>query len=1396
MKSLNAALALLALTCCAGAAHAQYVPKHPKYVEYISGGRSFAEYFPSWTPGQELSADENFFISRVRLKDRFVNRASQVVPDNAANNQRKFSLCTPMGISDTYWQTLPRGVMDGDNFGMWSYIDFQDGWSQSWIRNVGAYSDVCHKNGVQNSGGVVFFDSWGGDNSGSNAVVNMLTTKNSDGTFKYLDKFVQFLRYYGIDGVTFNPEGKVPNAATLQDFFIAVREKCASYGMKFHVNWYAVSANDGTMTLASVLNPNHQNWFVKNGKEVCDVYFLNYDWTSSIQLSTQTAERLKAGSTNNLFAGYDIQGNWMGRGSWTALANTNMSICFWGNHTTDMIYQNSTELGSSDENVQRNYLTKQEQVFSGGNRNPAATPAIKDGVGSSSTAAMKSFHGVAALMPARSTLQELPFVTRFSLGNGKVFRSEGNVTFNNKWYSLSSQDYLPTWRWWITDAAGNVPSDAVECSFTFDDSWYAGSCMTVSGATNTSNVRLFKTNFNVSDADEVSLRFKLLTPDDAASHARLFWSFVGSESELHYADITADAQNTWGEWTKTAGEIGMTGHVAVLGLCFTDTPQDYKMLVGEMGIVPQHTYVPVKPTIKRFDFLERNYNNVSYKLIWDCGKSDASKADPSVPTYNDDVDTWYFEVYSQAKGQPEKLDGVTTSWAHYIVGAYAEPDVTEYRFGVRAVAPDGRTASEITWTDWQTTDISYVEGVTVDRPVIKQGETFTASFTDPTHPAAGQWRIVDPATGQDVVTPASDATSITGSIDRLGTYDLIVSPDGGDASTPKNPATAQVLGTSDIVDGGIYYIYTTARGGLTVKSTSDSRLWGTSESGVNQTVSASNPLQHFQFEKSGSNYYLKSVATGKYVSKTQQGTLVSSISQAAPVYFANPGSGSVRLYFDASYNINLGGDKQVVIDNWTTKDDGNKFIIKPAELSGAPKAESTVYRGLIQVSPAETGSVPAIADFTAAKTRLARNDQTTLALSTTLGEGKVSRGLQMDDGLQLCIPAEALPASQKQYSVGFWVKPDLFAHSKYGTNLINKRNVDRGWPHNNWGAFWVICWPQQFDGSNVALDDNVISYTLYNSESGNQHIAGTSNANIHETPYYRCTTDRHLPCGETYALQPETWSHVMITYDGSTQSIYFNGKKAVSCAQPFVQYDESPIYIGGSNVYHAGIKGTIDDVQVWHKALSDAEVLNAMKGYEGQAAPAELKAYYTFEETNGDNTFPNHGSGAASLKAAYVKLEGAAGENTSGTQRITVEPVTNVLGNPTLPGSLEVKTTATLTTSAANANALTGILPTITSPTEATLKTGLRLALGAYDVTLTLSNMWGAASLTKAGYITVALPGDINMDGQVNTADVDALVNYLLGNAPARFDAIAADVNGDGFIGISDVAKLIATLKK
>ena len=69
---------------------------------------------------------------------------------------------------------------------------------------------------------------------------------------------------------------------------------------------------------------------------------------------------------------------------------------------------------------------------------------------------LKTFHGLARLLTAKSTIQQMPFVTRFSLGNGLKFYKEGNATFDSKWYNLSVQDYLPTWRFWITDKADVV----------------------------------------------------------------------------------------------------------------------------------------------------------------------------------------------------------------------------------------------------------------------------------------------------------------------------------------------------------------------------------------------------------------------------------------------------------------------------------------------------------------------------------------------------------------------------------------------------------------------------------------------------------------------------------------------------------------------------------------------------------------------------------------------------------------------------------------------------------------------------------------------------------------------------------------------------------------------------
>lgn len=53
------------------------------------------------------------------------------------------------------------------------------------------------------------------------------------------------------------------------------------------------------------------------------------------------------------------------------------------------------------------------------------------------------------------------------------------------------------------------------------------------------------------------------------------------------------------------------------------------------------------------------------------------------------------------------------------------------------------------------------------------------------------------------------------------------------------------------------------------------------------------------------------------------------------------------------------------------------------------------------------------------------------------------------------------------------------------------------------------------------------------------------------------------------------------------------------------------------------------------------------------------------------------------------------------------------------------------------------------------------------------------------------LDGDVNSDGEVNEADVEAVVSYIMGNTPEVFNLEKADLNGDGKVNVADVTALI-----
>ena len=90
-------------------------------------------------------------------------------------------------------------------------------------------------------------------------------------------------------------------------------------------------------------------------------------------------------------------------------------------------------------------------------------------------------------------------------------------------------------------------------------------------------------------------------------------------------------------------------------------------------------------------------------------------------------------------------------------------------------------------------------------------------------------------------------------------------------------------------------------------------------------------------------------------------------------------------------------------------------------------------------------------------------------------------------------------------------------------------------------------------------------------------------------------------------LQPGTWQHVALTYDGALLGLYVDGQSVGSTAAAgSVTNGDGPLRIGGIAGQH--FAGTLDDVRVYNRALSSAEIVADMAlpvaGTPGNAPPS------------------------------------------------------------------------------------------------------------------------------------------------------------------------------------------------
>lgn len=730
-----------------------------------TGSENFHTLIQGWTPGSQVTADDNFYISRVKPRARFRNEATQVRLDLNAKNDKKLIAWIPVNNSD--FNALPNGVFDSEVFSMWSYVTHWGNWTSPLGRIPAAFLDVAHKNGV----GV----------SGVASIPNASLSASWAACLKGLagldvDKVSKFFQYYGIDGMGYNSEfyGGGAYVKGVRNFHAALVKKMKPVNPIFENFWYDGTNDYGQVSFDGGLG-NHNKETFGDKDNVRTSLFFNYNWNRG-QLGPSVAFAEKLGRDPlDIYCGVNMQGGEPGGTSWSLLPDQRVSIGLWGAHSQNMFWESRAELGSSDEMKQFAYLRRTECYFGGGNRNPVITPSVVDK--HQYTAYNPTWHGMAAFMTARSPLSwdlaEEPFITYFNLGNGKFFNLNGERKTSTPWYNVGMQDYMPTWHFWFANkllgrTAADVPAEGLDAQFVWDDAYFGGSTLKIFGTTANEYLHLFKTKYALKKGDVITVRYKL---NEGATDLDLVLSAEGSEDKgvaynLCKTERVADV-NDWVKQTFTVGSDFDGKTLALVALNFKNA-KDLDLILGEFSIVRGNYATPATPVIDAANtkMLYNSKAGMDAKIIFNMPNTKAA----GEPCYNLDVKTSHFRLYAQEEGQEAKLLGTTTSWAGLYYSIPTTKANAKVRLGVSAVALDHKTESEIAWSNYmEPATYVYNDDIQSNKKTIKPNEEFTLSYIDPEHPAA-KWEIVK----DGEVVKSGEGNSWTVALPETGSYDLKV----------------------------------------------------------------------------------------------------------------------------------------------------------------------------------------------------------------------------------------------------------------------------------------------------------------------------------------------------------------------------------------------------------------------------------------------------------------------------------------------------------------------------------------------------------------------------------------------------------------------------------------------
>ena len=189
----------------------------------------------------------------------------------------------------------------------------------------------------------------------------------------------------------------------------------------------------------------------------------------------------------------------------------------------------------------------------------------------------------------------------------------------------------------------------------------------------------------------------------------------------------------------------------------------------------------------------------------------------------------------------------------------------------------------------------------------------------------------------------------------------------------------------------------------------------------------------------------------------------------------------------------------------------------------------------------------------------------TILQAARVAAGKIGRGLSFD-GVNDWVTVNDITASPLDLTTGMtieaWVNPA--AMSGWETVVLKERG---------------------------AAGTGLLSYALYAHDGAPQGNGFAGPAGYLRPAPANSTTDQGVRQASHTAIPLNTWTHLATTYDGASQRFYINGVLVATRAQTgSIAVGNQPLRIGGNNVSGEFFRGIIDEVRVYNRALSAADI--------------------------------------------------------------------------------------------------------------------------------------------------------------------------------------------------------------